>query len=105
MTGGSRSRFFISFALGQLKAYRKGGYNNKLSPKSGSKWTITSIVQKTDSPPEDDVNEDVSDSEESESVKNIEGEEDSFDDDSDGSSSSGNNDGTYKYTNLASLLI
>ena len=82
----------IHFALGQLKSNRKSVFLKKLPTKPGSRWTITINGQKTDSSPEDDVKEVVS--EDSESEGNVD-DDDSFDDDiSYGSSSSDDSDGT-----------
>ena len=95
MTGGSGRKFLISFALGQLKSYRKSGFCNKLSTKLGRGWTITSIDQKNDFPLDGNLKEHT---EKSESKDNIEEEDDYFDDHSGSfsiiSSSSDDNDGT-----------
>ncbi len=92
MTGGSRRKFLIRFALGQLKSNRKSVFLKKLPTKPGSRWTITINGQKTDSFPEDDVKKVVS--EDSESEGNVD-DDDSFDDDiSYGNSSSDDSDGT-----------
>jgi len=95
MTGGSRSRFLIHFALGQLKFKRKSGLHNKSPTKPGSRWTITFLCQKADSSPEDDVKEGsvVSEQDESESKKNVKNGEDHWD--SYANSSSGNNQGIH----------
>ena len=80
MTGGSRCRFLIGFALSQLKSNRKNGLHNKLPTKPGSRWTITFIGQKSDSQPENDVKEgSVSEQDESESKENVEDGEDHWD--------------------------
>ena len=93
MTGGSKKKFLIGFALGQLKSYRKNGFCNKLSTKPGRGWTITSIDQKNYYPLEDNLDEHI---EESESENIILEEENSFDDHSCGFSniSSSSNAGT-----------
>ena len=68
MTGGSRSRFFIGFALDQLKSNRKSGYYKKFSNKPESRWAITAVIgQKADSQLEDYMEEGVSELDESES--------------------------------------
>lgn len=77
MTGGSRSRFLIHFALWQLKAFGKSGFHNKLP--TGSRWTITVNGQNTDSQPEDDVKESVVSVQESESKGKVEEVEDYLD--------------------------
>ena len=95
MTGGSRRKFLISFALGQLKAYGKNVLHNKLPAKPGSRWTITYIGQESDSLTEDDVKEGIS--EESESDESVEEDEEDYSD-SNGSyetSSCGDSDGTH----------
>lgn len=71
MTGGSRSRFLIAFALYQLKSNRKSGLHRKLPTKPGRRWAITFIGQKTDSySTENDVKKGIS--EDSEFEGNIE---------------------------------
>ncbi len=78
MTGGSRSRFLIRFALWQLKAFGKSGFHNKLP--TGSRWTITVNSQNTDSQPaENDVKESVVSEQESESKGKVEEVEDYLD--------------------------
>jgi len=74
MTGGSRSRFLILFALKQLKAFGKSGFHNKLP--TGSRWSITANGQNTDSQPENDVKESVVSEQESESKGKVEEVED-----------------------------
>jgi len=78
MTGGSRSRFLIGFALcQQLNIYKKSGFHNKLSTKPGNSWIITFIGKETDTPLEVDIKEGVV-SEQSESEKNDEEEEEDY---------------------------
>ncbi len=93
MTGGSRSRFLICFALNQLKSNKKKGLHSKLPTKPGSRWTIIYNGQKTDSSSEDDVEDEGSVSEKSESegkVEEGEGHWDSYE-----SSLSEDNEGTW----------
>ena len=84
----------IHFALSQLKSNRNSGFHKKLFTKSGSRWTITFIGQKTDSQPEDDVKEgSVSEQDESESKENVEDGADHWD--SYENSSSDDNEGIH----------
>ena len=69
----------IGFALSQLKSNRKSGLHSKLPTKHGRRWTITFLGQKTDSSPEDDVEDEGSVSEKSESEENVKEEEDHLD--------------------------
>jgi len=95
MTGGSRSRFLIRFAINQLKSKRKlSRLQSKLPTKPGSRWTITFLGQKTDSSPEDDVEDEGPVSAvESESEEKVEEAEDHWD--SYESSLSDDNEGTH----------
>ena len=72
----------IQFALSQLEFNRKSRFHNKLSTKSGSRWTITFFGQRTVSHPEDDVKDDegsVIEQDESEFKENIENGKDHWD--------------------------